>query len=128
MRRLAFLLPTRLVAAAFAACGDDADDEVAAPFGGTELRVEVTEAAGQPIRMTLRCGADCDVAALRQALKDEDPERACTQQYGGPEQAHVTGTLDGRPVDVTLDRADGCGIAAYDALFTAFGRQPPLAG
>jgi hypothetical protein len=123
MRRL---LPCLLLAAAFAACGDD-DEQAAAPFGGTELRVEVTKATSQPINMTLRCGSDCDVAALREALK-EDPERACTLQYGGPEKAHVTGTLDGRPVDVTLDREDGCGIAAYETLFTAFGRQPPLAG
>jgi hypothetical protein len=120
------LLPVLLLALVFAACGDD-EEQTAAPFGGTELRVEVTEAASQPINMTLRCGDDCDVAALRQALKQE-PERACTLQYGGPEKAHVTGTLDGRPVDVTLDRADGCGIASYQALFTAFGRQPPLAG
>jgi hypothetical protein len=123
MRRL---LPVLLLAVLFAACGDD-EEQTAAPFGGTELRVEVTEAASQPINLTLRCGDDCDIAALRQALKQE-PERACTLQYGGPEKAHVTGTLDGRPIDVTLDRADGCGIASYQALFTAFGRQPPLAG
>jgi hypothetical protein len=126
MRRLACLLPVLLLAVAFAACGDE-EDEAGAPADATELRVEVTKAASQPIRMTLRCGGDCDVAALQEALK-EDPERACTQQYGGPEQAHVTGTLDGRSVDVTVDRADGCGIAAYETLFTAFGRQPPLAG
>jgi hypothetical protein len=123
MRRL---LPVLVLALVFAACGDD-EEQAAAPFGGTELRVEVTEAASQPINLTLRCGDDCDIAALRQALKQE-PDRACTLQYGGPEKAHVTGTLDGRPVDVTLDRADGCGIASYQALFTAFGRQPPLAG
>jgi hypothetical protein len=126
MRRLACLLPVLLAAATFAACGDD-DEQTAAPFGGTELRVEVTKAASRPINMTLRCGEGCDIAALRQALR-EDPERACTLQYGGPETAHVTGTLDGRPVDVTIDRADGCGIASYETLFTAFGRQPPLAG
>jgi hypothetical protein len=126
MRRLA-CIPVLLVAVVFAACGDD-EEQAAAPFGGTELRVEVTEAASQPINMTLRCGDDCDVAALREALQEKDPERACTLQYGGPEKAHVTGTLEGRSVDVTLDRADGCGIAAYQALFDAFGRQPPLAG
>jgi hypothetical protein len=123
MRRL---LPVLVLAVVFAACGDD-EEQAAAPFGGTELRVKVTEAASQPINLTLRCGDDCDITALRQALEQE-PERACTLQYGGPEKAHVTGTLDGRPVDVTLDRADGCGIASYQALFTAFGRQPPLAG
>jgi len=40
----------------------------------------------------------------------------------------VTGTLQGRPVDVTVARSDGCGIADYEALFAALGREPPLAG
>ena len=40
----------------------------------------------------------------------------------------MTGTVEGEPVDVTLARTDGCGIAAYEALFTSFGRQPPIAG
>jgi hypothetical protein len=127
MRRLGCLLPALLVAAAFAACGDDDDERPAAPADATELRVEVTDAASEPIHMTLRCRGQCDVAALKKALAEE-PNQACTQQYGGPERARVTGTVEGRPVDVTLDRADGCGIAAYDALFTAFGRRPPLKG
>ena len=57
-----------------------------------------------------------------------DPARACTQVYGGPEEAHVTGTLEGKPVDVTVTRSDGCGIADYERLFEALGRKPPLAG
>jgi hypothetical protein len=126
MRRAAGLLPLLLVVATLAACGDD-DEEPAAPADATELNVEVTEAASQTIRMKLRCGGTCDVARVQEALT-QDPARACTQQYGGPEKAHVTGTLDGEPVDVTLARTDGCGIAAYEALFTSFGRQPPLAG
>jgi hypothetical protein len=125
MRRLGCLLPVLLVAA-LAGCGDD-ERPAAAPADSTELRVEVTHAASRPIRMTLRCGGDCDVKALQDAL-NQDPEQACTLQYGGPEKARVTGTLDGRSIDVTLDRADGCGIAAYETLFTAFGRKPPLAG
>jgi hypothetical protein len=125
MRRFGCLLPALLVLA-LAACGDD-DERPAGPPDSTELRVEVTKAASRPIRMTLRCGGTCDVVALKDALRKE-PDRACTLQYGGPEKAHVTGTLDGRAIDVTLDRADGCGIAAYRTLFTAFGRMPPLAG
>jgi hypothetical protein len=125
MARLARLLPVVLAVAAMAGCGDD--EQPAAPADATQLNVEVTEAASQPIRMTLRCGGSCDVARLDEALK-QDPARACTLQYGGPEKAHVTGTVGGRPVDVTIDRADGCGIAAYETLFTAFGRKPPLAG
>ena len=49
-------------------------------------------------------------------------------QYGGPEKAHMTGTLEGKPVDVEVTRSDGCGIADYEALFAALGRNPPLAG
>jgi hypothetical protein len=126
MRRLACLLPVLFAAAALAGCGGD-DEQPATRADATQLDVEVTEAASQPIRMTLRCGGSCDVARLDEALK-QDPERACTLQYGGPEKAHVTGTVGGRPVDVTIDRADGCGIAAYESLFTAFGRKPPLSG
>jgi hypothetical protein len=126
MRRAVCLLPLLLVTAVLAGCGGD-DEEPAAPPDATELSVEVTGAASRPIRMTLRCGGTCDVARLDKALT-VDPERACTLQYGGPEKAHVTGTLKGRPVDVTLDRADGCGIAAYEDLFAVFGRKPPIAG
>ena len=128
MRTFARLLPVLLACGALAACGGDDEDEAAAPRDATELRVEVTEAASQPIRMTLRCGGRCDLKALEKALAPDDPPRACTLQYGGPETAHVTGTLDGEPVDVTVDRGDGCGIVSYDVLFTAFGRNPPLAG
>ena len=127
MRRAATLLPLLLVVASLAACGGDDDEEPAAPGDATEQNVEITDAASQPIRMTLRCGGTCDVARVEQAL-EQDPTAACTQLYGGPEKAHVTGTLDGEPVDVTLARTDGCGIAAYEALFTSFGRQPPIAG
>jgi hypothetical protein len=127
MRRVASVLPLLLAVATLAACGGDDDEEPAAPADATELNVEVTDAASQTIRMTLRCRGTCDVDRVQEALT-EDPTRACTQQYGGPEKAHVTGTVDGEPVDVTLARTDGCGIAAYEALFTSFGRQPPIAG
>jgi hypothetical protein len=127
MRRLACLLPAVLVAATLAGCGGDDREQPAAPADSTELDVEVTGAASQPIRMALRCGGTCDVTRLDEALT-ANPERACTLQYGGPEKAHVTGTVKGRAVDVTLDRADGCGIAAYEDLFVSFHRKPPLAG
>ena len=126
MRRVVTLLPLLLAVATLAGCGGD-DEDPAAPADATQLNVEVTDAASQTIRMTLRCGGTCDVARIQEAL-EQDPARACTQQYGGPEKAHVTGTLEGDEVDVTLARTDGCGIAAYETLFTAFGRQPPLAG
>ncbi|MEU7581865.1 SSI family serine proteinase inhibitor [Streptomyces sp. NPDC041068] len=40
----------------------------------------------------------------------------CTMQYGGPATAHITGTWQGRPVDATFDRSNGCEISRWDSL------------
>lgn len=130
MRRL---LPALLVSVALAACG--ADDEPAAgpPEDSTRLTVEVTGAGPEPITVELRCGAGESCArsqldALAAIAAPDDSSTACTQQYGGPEKAHMTGTLEGRRVDVTVARSNGCGIADYEALFAALGREQPLGG
>jgi hypothetical protein len=55
--------------------------------------------------------------SVRTRLIDGFPdEMACTMQYGGPELAVITGTLDGQPVDTTVDRTNGCGIAEWTGL------------
>jgi hypothetical protein len=41
---------------------------------------------------------------------------ACTEQYGGPQTAHVIGRWAGEPVDLELSRTDGCRIAQWDSL------------
>jgi hypothetical protein len=40
----------------------------------------------------------------------------CTQQYGGPQTARVTGVWRGEPVDLTLSRTDGCLVSQWDSL------------
>lgn len=42
------------------------------------------------------------------------PLRPCTQIYGGPQTARVTGRIGSRPVDRRLSRSDGCAIADWD--------------
>ncbi len=134
MRRLSSLLPALLAATALAACGaDDEQPAATAPADSTRLTVEVTGAGSDPIAIELRCGGakPCEQGRLDKlaaVAEPADPARACTQQYGGPEKAHMTGTLEGEPVDVTVTRSDGCGIADYEALFAALGRKPPVAG
>ena len=40
----------------------------------------------------------------------------CTEQYGGPQTAHITGRWRAEAVDLQLSRIDGCRIAQWDAL------------
>lgn len=49
------------------------------------------------------------------ALRDEGSgDEVCTEIYGGPEVARVTGTIDGKELDATFTRVNGCQIARYD--------------
>ena len=40
----------------------------------------------------------------------------CTEQYGGPEQAMITGTYRGEPVSYGLSRTNGCEIGRWESL------------
>ena len=42
-----------------------------------------------------------------------DPNRACSQIFGGPERALVAGTIGGRRVRRAFSRTDGCKIADW---------------
>jgi hypothetical protein len=130
MRRL---LPLLLATAFLAGCGEDEEQTASPPPAETtQLTVEVSGAGGGPQTFEFDCVTDpCDAAKLDKlaaVTKPPDGAQACTQLYGGPETAHVTGTLRGEPVDRTIDRSDGCGIADYEALFAALGRKAPVGG
>jgi hypothetical protein len=82
---------------------------------------------------TVTCPADAtdkDAAALctwlagsgREALTAKTPhDQVCTEQYGGPEVATVTGTIDGTRVDARFSRVNGCEIARFDAAQRLWG-------
>ncbi|MFC5801305.1 hypothetical protein ACFPWT_11905, partial [Streptomyces formicae] len=40
----------------------------------------------------------------------------CTQMYGGRATARITGTWQGRTVDATFDRTNGCEIDRWEKL------------
>jgi hypothetical protein len=42
-----------------------------------------------------------------------DPHRACTQIYGGPERALVTGTIGARRIRRGFSRTNGCGVSDW---------------
>lgn len=105
---------------------------------GTTLTVTVAaDPKATPLRSwSLSCdpagGTHPDPAAACAALaRVTDPfaptpaNRACTDIYGGPAVARVSGTYRGQPVDTRFTRTDGCEIARWDALGDAvFGPVP----
>jgi hypothetical protein len=48
-------------------------------------------------------------------------DQACTMQYGGPQEATVTGVVDGQPVEATFTLRDGCEIADWNAAKDVLG-------
>lgn len=58
-------------------------------------------------------------AVLSPAVKTKD--MVCTEQYGGPQTATVTGIVDDTPVNATFARTNGCEIGAWDAAQDVLG-------
>jgi phosphoglycolate phosphatase-like HAD superfamily hydrolase len=119
--------------------------------GEVDLTVRLTEAPGAPeyvFRLVFRSGTTArDTALEGSTLPDPDaalaaverfgeevffvPRRAdmmCTQQYGGPQVAVVTGTFHGRPVHSRFSLTDGCEIARWRSMAPLFGGTPGSTG
>ncbi|WP_432397159.1 SSI family serine proteinase inhibitor [Pseudarthrobacter sp. L19] len=94
--------------------------------------------SGQPANYTLVCrdgvpaaesqhpsaAAACAALKANAALLSPAPrptDKACTQQYGGPQEATVTGSVDDRPVEATFSLRDGCEIAQWNAAKDVLG-------
>jgi len=68
--------------------------------------------------------AGCDGLGTADVFQPVPGNMACTQQYGGPETATVTGTFKGEHVDAKFSRVNGCEIERWEAakpLFEAAG-------
>jgi hypothetical protein len=101
--------------------------------GNAELAITVKPSAGEPeVHYTLVCvsgvpdseskhpNADAGCAALKENAALLAPpalrtDQACTEQYGGPQEATVTGVVDGVPVDDAFKRTNGCEISSWNA-------------
>lgn len=98
---------------------------------GTSLRISYWEdgTGAQPdVVWTLQCdpadgslrrpGRACgrlDTGGLA-LLAPVSPKMACTDIYGGPQRARITGTLDGKRVWATFTRTNGCQIHRWARL------------
>jgi hypothetical protein len=125
MRRLALSL---VAAALLAGCGSD-EPTPAAGGNGQLARLVVTvdedgaRGSAKPRELRLDCGKPTDSPACGAAagvsaadLQKTRGDIACTQQYGGPEEATITGTIRGNPVDASFKRTDGCEISRWERV------------
>lgn len=92
----------------------------------TDLAIRVwPQGQGRPRTWTLRCdpaGGSLPAARAacsqlsREALRPLPRDAICTQIYGGPQRARVTGRIDGEPIDARFSRSNGCEIHRWDSV------------
>ena len=104
------------------------DDGQGKALPATDLEISFTAGGETPTMVwTLRCpdgqGTLPDAAqACEQLAQIDDPfspvpkGTACTQVYGGSQEADVRGTYRGRPVNAHFDRGNGCEIERWDKV------------
>ena len=110
-----------------------ASSPAAAPAAATSLSVELM-ADGEAI--TDSWALECDGAVPAGESNAPDPaaacaalaeggtglfaepgsDVACTMQYGGPQRATVSGTVNGEAVEAEFAATDGCQISRWEAL------------
>ena len=125
MRRIVLGL---VVAAALGGCGSDSGTQAGGPTGElASLTVTVDDdgakGADKPRELKLDCAKPTDSQACGAAagvstadIRPTGGDVACTDIYGGPEEATIRGTIRGEDVDATFTRTNGCEIARWDRV------------
>lgn len=124
-----------LAACCLAACGED---EPAGPANRDVAEVVAVSvdpdgpAGKKAARVELGCfpgsgdlGCRTLAAAPAATWRPVPVDRACTELFGGPQTARVTGVVGGRRLDARFSRRNGCEIERWDALAPLL---DPLAG
>jgi hypothetical protein len=110
----------------------------AGPVGATRLSITVWpegRGVGTPVRTrSLRCrpargSHPAPARACRRlfanlnALRPVPADRFCDRRFGGPQQARVTGRVNGRRVHALFNRRNGCEIERWNRLAPVFRSQ-----
>ena len=103
----------------------------------TDLRITLWPRGNDssPYRWFLRCGppdgtlpnravACARLNRLSAPFAPVPKDAACTEQFGGPARAIVTGRFKGRRIWTAFNRADGCRIARWEKHRFLFGGVP----
>jgi hypothetical protein len=98
------------------------------PTDGTDLTIVINNGSSPTVTWRLTCNPPGGThpnpeAACRAleangavALPPVPKDKACTQIYGGPETASMTGTWHGQPVMSRFARNDGCQISRWKLM------------
>jgi hypothetical protein len=149
-RTLFFTVPGLVAVVGLVGCGSEQAKDSGSggsgtvqpsPAAQTDLTVSVKATANAPAKTwKLTCdpvGGDHPdaknaCAALAKAkTRPEDPfaptpsGQICTYIYGGPQIATIKGTLQGKQVDATFTRKNGCELKRWSDLGPVFGKLPP---
>ena len=127
-------LAVAVVASLAVGCGSAASAPGASRDDETSLRIsfwsqgnDETRTTDKPKQWTLRCDpaggthpqdaeACRKLKAMKQPFKPLRKDVQCTQQYGGPQEAVITGTYLGQHISASLSLTDGCRIARFKRL------------
>jgi hypothetical protein len=108
------VVPRALIVLCLLLAGCGAEDRTAAPAPATSLVVTVdADGNGPDAPKQARCsGAGCPEVPAR-AFDPVSKRMACTDIYGGPQTATVTGTLRGKAVSARFSRRNGCEVSRW---------------
>jgi hypothetical protein len=112
----------------------NSEDTGTPPPGASNTRLEINVSIGGSEAPTKAWTLECPdggtlphaTAACAKLAKLDDPfapvpkDKACTQIFGGPEEADVTGTFRGEPVNAHFDKGNGCEIARWNSVSFLF--------
>jgi hypothetical protein len=131
--------PARLAAGALAltlslvaaGCGDEDEGDAGVNFYGTTLNITLDpdgpggiEPKPAIVNCELADGSECGRLSPTD-FAPVDPNTACTEIYGGPDEVELSGTISDEPIDTTLTRANGCEIARFDEIVPVLKQEFP---
>jgi hypothetical protein len=130
MRALLLVVPlVVLTACAQSGGGAGAQPTPNSPTASEQLTISIDRGDGrEPEEYTLVCEGDhpsthpdaeaacAHLSGLTDPFAPIPTDAMCTEIYGGPQTATITGNWKGEPVQLELSRVDGCRIAQWDSL------------
>ncbi|WP_258804737.1 serine protease inhibitor [Pseudarthrobacter sp. NS4] len=92
----------------------------------TEHVFRLVADGGRPVGQSTVPDPQAALAAVEQFgeqifFPEPGPPKLCTQQYGGPQVAVVSGTFNGRQVESAFSRTDGCEISRWNTMAPLLG-------